>query len=115
MIFRKYGSHGYLSVPLFYVIGMFYTIIVMQISTWLQHTYLQSILSYVGQQSMRLLCIHFVIQGYSVAIINRIPFLAIQSEYLHAIIYIAEVMMFNYCIQLFLYKYKDKVKLMRYI
>ena len=58
MSVRNLGNHNYLSIILFYFIGIVQTIIVTYIFRKLERTYLISIFSYIGKYSLRLMCIH---------------------------------------------------------
>ena len=116
MMFRDYGNHGYLSVLLFLVCGLFYSMVVMSFCIMAEKTKLINALAYLGKNSLRLLCIHFFIQGYSIPVLwHIVPSSVEWSELLTATVFIVEVVLINAILQKFIDKYQPHCSILKWI
>lgn len=116
MMFREYGEHGYLSVLLFFVCGLLYSIVAMTFCIIAERTKLMNALAYLGKNSLRLLCIHFFIQGYSIPVLwHIVPSSVEWPELLTAIIFIVEVVFINALLQKFIDKYQNRCSILKWI
>lgn len=115
MLYRNYGNHGYWSVPVFFFNGIIFTILVVRLCQLCEHLRWIRIFAYLGQQSMRMLCIHMLIMCYSSAVLLRIPYICEWSDYAKAPIFLIEILIFNYILQSFIDRYQYKLKALRWL
>ena len=116
MIFRDYGEHGYLSVLLFFVCGLLYSIVAMTFCIMAEKTKLINALAYLGKNSLRLLCTHFFIQGYSIPLLwHIVPSSVEWPELLTATLFIVEVVLINALLQKFIDKYQTRCSFLKWI
>ena len=116
MMFRDYGGRGYLSVLLFFVCGLLYSIVVMSFCIIAEKWKLMNALAYLGKNSLRLLCIHFFIQGYSIPVLwHIVPSSVEWPELFTATIFIVEVVLINALLQKVFDKYKVRCSILKWI
>lgn len=115
MSIRYYGMYGYLSILFFYAGSVLYFFLLMIFCRSFEKLPLMKIFSYLGTNSMRLLCIHLIIQTYTSAAINKIMLLNDIGRVLFVPFYIIEVLAINYLMQLIINKHKEKCIILKYI
>lgn len=71
---RNYGILGSLSIPIFFIISCLYFFLVQRIVVFLKRNLLVKFLAYMGKHSLRLLCIHLFIAGWSHSILTKMGF-----------------------------------------
>ncbi len=116
MMIRNYGNSGYLSVFLFFIIGVLYSSLTMTICMMAQKTIIMNCMAYLGKNSLRLLCIHLFIQCYSIPVIKFLfPTFMMWPGLIKAIIFIVVVVIINACIQNIFSKNTNKIPLLKWI
>lgn len=116
MMFRDYGTHGYLSVPIFFMQGILYSLIALSACRLMGKTALLKAIAYVGRNSMRLLCIHLFIGEYTKIVLSKlIPASVDWSDYLMACVYIALVLVINDALNRLFAKYQNKYTILKWI
>lgn len=80
MSVRSYGPHGMTSVLLFLLSGILYSYIILQTSLFIEYAvpFLNSILSYIGRNSLLILAFHVILFQY----MNIVEKYLLISEYI---------------------------------
>lgn len=116
MMFRDYGTHGYLSVPIFFMQGILYSLVALSACRLIEKLFILKALSYIGRNSMRLLCIHLFIGEYTKIVLSKLISVSVHwSDYLMACVYIALVLVINEALNRIFAKYQNKYTVLKWI
>ena len=83
MSVRDYGDMGALSIPVFILVGCLYFYIVSRICINMENTIWSKILAYLGQHSLRLLCIHLLVVSAVSPVVNRFVEMMVSQHLLY--------------------------------
>ena len=115
MFFRCYGTHGYLSVLVFYLQGVLYSLIVFALCRLLEQSFFIRIIAYLGKNSLRLLCTHLFIGEYTRIFFMKLIPSFMEYEYLMAIICVAIVICINKFLNTLYMKYENKYPILEWL
>ena len=104
----EYGEYGILSIVPFCVIAIAETYALCGILQWFQKTYIVKCLAYIGQNSLRLMCIHLIVYNKLIQYLSILNVNIQENKYFVLILAFLSILSLNAFISVVLQKLSEK-------